>query len=262
MADNKESAKSTRQKAAEARAAAQASERRRENMIRIVGGIAVLVVVLGIVAIGVMNRGGNDSAEPSGSPDANSALPTGITADNGYGFQVSAPAGKPVVEVFEDFQCPACQQFEAQYGEAMQSWAQAGDIGLTYRIMTFLDKNLQTDHSLRAANAFGCSITAGEGLPYHNTVYANQPANEGDGWTDEQLKQFGTDAGITGEAKTTFDKCVDDGEYNGWAGLSNQAAFDDKVTGTPTVTVNGQKVDDAALANEEALREALTNPQQ
>ena len=47
MSDNKESAKSTRQKAAEARATAQAAERRRERMIRIVGGLAVLVVVVG-----------------------------------------------------------------------------------------------------------------------------------------------------------------------------------------------------------------------
>ena len=53
MADKKE-AKSTREKAAEARAAAQASERRRERMIRIIGGIAVLAVVgwLGVAATG------------------------------------------------------------------------------------------------------------------------------------------------------------------------------------------------------------------
>lgn len=262
MADNKDSAKSTRQKAAEARAAAQASERRRENMIRIIGGVAVLVVVLGIIAIGVINRGGNDSATPSDSPSADSPLPTGITAENGYGYQVSNPSGKPQVVVFEDFQCPACQQFESKYGQTMQKWAEAGDFALTYRIMTFLDKNLQTDHSVRAANAFGCAITAGQGLPYHNVVYQNQPQTEGQGWTDDQLKQFGTDAGITGDAKTTFDTCVDDGEYKGWAQLSNQAAFDAGVTGTPTVEVNGKKIDDAALANEQSLRDALTNPQQ
>ncbi len=262
MADNKDSAKSTRQKAAEARAAAQASERRRENMIRIIGGVAVLVVVLGIIGIGIMNRGGNDSADPSGSPDANSALPTGISADNGYGFQVSNPADKPQVVIYEDFQCPACASFEQRFGTTVQELAAAGDIGLTYRIMTFLDKNLQTDHSVRAANAFGCSITADKGEPYHNTIYANQPANEGDGWTDEQLKQFGTDVGITGEAKTAFDTCVDSGEYKGWAQLSNNAAFDAGVNSTPTIEVNGQKIDDAALASEEALRQALTNPQQ
>lgn len=260
MAENKESAKNTRQKAAEARAAAQAAERRRERTIRIVGGLAVLVVVAGIIAIGVLNRGGDSGS--GDTPSADSPLPTGITAETGYGFQVSNPEGKPSVEIFEDFQCPACRNFEQTYGPTVQELAAAGEIGLTYRTMTFLDNNLQTDHSVRAANAFGCSIDAGKGEAYHNAVYANQPENEGSGWTDEQLKQWGADVGITGEAKTTFDQCVDAGTYKGWALLSNQAAFDDGITGTPTVQVNGEKLPDAALSSEQALREALTNPQQ
>ncbi len=260
MSDSKESAKSTRQKAAEARASAQAAERRRERMIRIIGGLAVLVVVVGIIAIGITQRGGQDTADAT--PDANSALPTGVSADTGYGFQVSNPADKPAVQIFEDFQCPACRNFEQTYGPMIQEMAAAGDIGLTYRIMTFLDKNLQTDHSVRAANAFGCSIDAGKGEPYHNAIYANQPESEGAGWTDEELKAWGAEVGITGEAKTTFDQCVDAGTYKGWAALSNQAAFDAGVTGTPTIEVNGQKLADAALGSEQALREALTNPQQ
>lgn len=255
MSDNKESAKSTRQKAAEARATAQAAERRRERTIRIVGGLAVLVVVVGIIAIGITQRGGNKAS--TDTPSADSPLPTGISAGNGYGFQVSNAAN---VVIFEDFQCPACANFEQTYGPAIQELAAAGDIALTYRIMTFLDNNLQTDHSSRAASAFGCSIDAGVGEAYHNTIYANQPQSEGAGWTDEQLKTFGTDAGITGEAKTTFDTCVDEGTYKGWAGLSNQAAFDSGVTGTPTIEVNGEKIPDSALASEQALREALTNP--
>lgn len=258
MAEKNE--KSTREKAAEARAAAHAAERRRERMIRIIGGLAVLAVVGIIIGIGVANSGGDSGT--SDTPSADSALPTGITADNGYGFQVSAPADKPAVVIYEDFQCPACAQFEQTYGPVVQKEAANGSIQLTYRIMTFLDSNLNTDHSVRAANAFGCAITAGNGEPYHNTLYANQPAQEGAGWTDDQLKQFGTDAGISGEAKTGFDQCVDAGTYKGWAQLSNQAAFDSGVRGTPTIEVNGNKIPDSALASAQALKDALTNPQQ
>ncbi|HUM87277.1 MAG TPA: DsbA family protein, partial [Actinomycetota bacterium] len=185
MAEKNESAKSTREKAAEARAAAQAAERRRERTIRIVGGIAVLAVVAIILGIGVMQSRKDDTPAPS----ADSALPTGVTAETGYAFQVNTAEGKPTVEIFEDFQCPACANLEATYGPMIQEEAAAGNIQLSYRIMTFLDNNLNTEYSLNAANAFGCAITAGVGEQYHNTVYANQPANEGDGWTDEQLKQ-------------------------------------------------------------------------
>ncbi|HNL51942.1 MAG: thioredoxin domain-containing protein [Actinobacteria bacterium] len=258
MAEKNESAKSTREKAAEARAAAQAAERRRERTIRIVGGIAVLAVVAIILGIGVMQSRKDDTPAPS----ADSALPTGVTAETGYAFQVNTAEGKPTVEIFEDFQCPACANLEATYGPMIQEEAAAGNIQLSYRIMTFLDNNLNTEYSLNAANAFGCAITAGVGEQYHNTVYANQPANEGDGWTDEQLKQFGADAGLSGDAQTQFDKCVDEGTYKGWAQLSNEAAFSAGVTGTPTIFVNGKELPSSALQSEEALQEALTNPQQ
>ncbi len=258
MAEKNESAKSAREKAAEARAAAQASERRRERTIRIIGGVAVLAVVALILGIGVIQSRKDDTPAPS----ADSALPTGVTAANGYAFQVNTAEGKPSVEIFEDFQCPACANLEATYGPMIQEEAAAGNIQLSYRTMTFLDNNLGTDHSLRAANAFGCSITAGVGEQYHNLIFANQPANEGDGWTDEQLKQFGADAGLSGDAQTQFDKCVDEGTYKGWAQLSNEAGFAAGVSGTPTIFVNGKELPSTALQSEEALKEALTNPQQ
>ena len=258
MAQKNESAKSTREKAAEARQAAQAAERRRERTIRIVGGIAVLVVVVGILAIGVIQSRKSDT--PTASAD--SALPTGISADNGYGFQVNTAAGAPSVEIFEDFQCPACANLEQTYGPMIQQEAADGNIQLTYRPMVFLDNNLNTDHSLRAASAFGCAITGGVGEPYHNIVYANQPQQEGTGWTDEQLKQFGADAGLSGDAKTQFDKCVDESTYAGWAQLSNEAAFNLGVTGTPTIYVDGKELPTTALQSEKALKEALTNPAQ
>jgi len=258
MAEKKESAKSTREKAAEARAAAQASERRRERTIRIVGGIAVLAVVLGILAIGVFQSRKGDTPAPS----ADSALPTGVTAETGYAFQVNNAPDAPKVEIFEDFQCPACRNLEQTYGPMIQKEAADGNIALSYRIMTFLDNNLNNDASLRAANGFGCAITGGVGEQYHNLVYANQPAQEGDGWTDDQLKQFGADAGLSGDAKAQFDKCYDEGTYKGWAQLSNDAAFNAGVSGTPTIFVNGKELPTTALQSEQALKEALTNPQQ
>jgi protein-disulfide isomerase len=252
MAQKKDSVKSTREKAAEARAAAQAAERRRERMIRIVGGLAVLAVVAGIISIGVLQSNKN-----SAGPSADAPLPAGVTSDNGYAWQVNT-ADAPSVQIYEDFQCPACGNLEQAYGALIEELAGQGEIELNYHQMTFLDKNLNTDHSVRAAGAFGCAIDAGAGQAYHNTVFANQPATEGDGWTDDQLKQFGADAGITGDVKTTFDKCVDDGTYQDWAELSTKAAFDEGVSGTPTIFVDGEELPKDAFADAETFTQALT----
>lgn len=258
MAEKNESAKSTRQKAAEAREAAAAAERRRERTIRIVGGLAVLVVVLGILAVGVMQ---SKKDKPS-SADANSPLPNGISASNEYGWQVNDAPGKPNVELYEDFQCPGCKNLETTYGKMIQKEAAAGNIQLTYRPMVFLDTNLKNDSSIRAASALGCAINAGVGEKFHNIVYANQPQQEGQGYTNDQLKQFGAEAGLTGQAQTDFDACVDAGTYQGWAQLSNDAAFNRGVTGTPTIYVNGKELPSNATDSEQAFKDALTNPSQ
>ena len=82
-----------------------------------------------------------------------------------------------------------------------------------------------------------------------------QPARErGDGWTDEQLKQFGADAGLTGEAQSAFDKCVDEGTYKGWAQLSNDAAFERGISSTPTIYVSGRELKNDAFASEQAFK--------
>ena len=55
---------------------------------------------------------------------------------------------------------------------------------------------------------------AGElGGPYHDAVYAGQPAKEGQGYTDAQLEAFAKTAGITGSALGTWQQCVKSGQH-------------------------------------------------
>lgn len=251
-----ESKKSTREKAAEARAAAQAAERRRERMIRIIGGVVVLAVVLGILAIGVITSRNNEAP----TADENSPKPAGVDAT--YGIVINTAENSPTLEIYEDPQCPACASLEASLGGTIQEAVDNGDVSLTYRPMIFLDANLGTDSSERAAAAWGCAVDAGKAQEYHNTIFANQPATEGDGWTDEQLIAFGEQSGITGAEFDTFSTCVTDGTYRGWAQLSNEAAFDRGVTGTPSLFLNGEELTRNDLASEAAFQEAIANATQ
>lgn len=251
-----ESKKDTRQKAAEARAAAEAAERRRERTVRIVGGLAVLLVVIGILAVGVLNS--NNGSAPAA--DANSARPAGVGED--YGVVINPDSTAPPLEIYEDFQCPACAALERTYGTTIVKAAANDSVQLVYRPMTFLDANLGNDASLRATAAWGCAIDAGKTQEYHSAVFANQPANEGDGYTDELLKQIGADVGIQGADLETFTGCVDAATYQGWAQLSQDAASERGVSGTPTIFLDGDELPRDALASEEALQEAIASASQ
>ena len=153
MADN---GSNRRQKAAAAREASNAGEKRRERTVRIVGGVTVLVVVAGIIGLAVFARSTDTGTElVTASADPSAPLPKGARpAGDPYEFGVpygSAAAGAPVLEVWEDFQCPSCGAVEAANGDGIAKLAEDGKVTLIWRPTTFLDKNLGNDRAASTA---------------------------------------------------------------------------------------------------------------
>lgn len=258
-----ESKKSTKEKAAAARAAAEAEQRKRDRRIQIIGGTVIAVLVAGIIAVGVIgSRGGSDD---SAGVVADAAVPKGAftSGDNAWGIPVNTTADVPVLSIWEDFGCPACAAFEARLGGDIQKLAADGTVQLVYRTTTFIERNYpkspNPDSSTRAANAYGCAVDAGKGNEVHNTIFENQPAIEGDGWTDDQLLQFGKDAGISGDAYTTYETCVVDQKYKQWTVNSYTVFRDSNVPGTPAVFLDGTEVPTEALATIDALKKYIAD---
>lgn len=238
------SAKDRRERAAQARAAAEAGAVRRERLVRIIGGAVVALVVVGIVggAWWVSSNESSDSALVIAEPDPNAPLPAGVRgADDEFPFAVAYGTGTataPAVEIWEDMQCPACGDLEVAAGAQLAAAAESGDIQLLWRPVTFLDRG--TDASTRAVAAWGCAIDAGKTREYHDRIYEDQP-QAGEGWSDEQLLEYGAEVGITGADYDVFSQCLLDRTYAGWAANSTQSAVESGVQGTPTVLVNGSE---------------------
>jgi len=259
-----------KQLAEQARAESEAAERRRERTIRIVGGIVVLLVVGGLLAVGFFagrdNGGTGASATATPTADPNAALPTGISSDNfgvpyGSGWTSADEAKLPTLEIWEDFQCPACDQVEKASGDQIKALADDGKVKLLYRPATFLDVSLAAKNeasgnpnsSARATSAWGCAIDAGKTGEYHSGVFDIQPAEEGVGYSDQQLIDLGTTVGIPEADKATFTKCVQDGTYLAWSANSNKLFVDGGVGGTPTAYLNGVELNGSDLADIKGL---------
>lgn len=256
-----------KQLAAQARAEAEAAERRRERLVRIVGGIAVLVVVVGLLAVGFLagrDKGDDTAATPAPTPDASAPMPRDVQSSTygwayGTGWTAANEAKLPTLELWEDFQCPGCKALEEAVGPQIAQLGSTGVVKLLYRPATFLDANPGLkipNSSARATAAWGCAIDAGKGLEYHSTIFANQPT-EGDGYSDESLVAFASDAGISGDALTTFTTCFDNGTYLPWSANSNQAFQDAGVGGTPTGYLNGVELNGSDLADIEGLKQKI-----
>ena len=210
----------------------------------VIGAVVAVLVIVGVVVAIVLGSGG--SATPGGATaSASSALPAGATGPGG-GIVVNpgkARAGAPTLDLYEDFQCPICGQLETLFGAQIRSMAAAGDVKLVTHTMSFLDDNLKNDSSLRAASAAACAADAGRFGPYHDAVYAGQPAKEGQGYTDAQLQTFATQAGITGSALSTWQQCVKSGQHTAYAQAVQTQSEKDGVFGTPTLKLNGTVLD-------------------
>jgi protein-disulfide isomerase len=220
--------------------------------------IAAVVAVLAIVAVvgGVVWK--QVSAENAIKGDGN-AVPVGAATGAAYpAFQdVTAKPGAPTVDVFEDFQCPACQQFEAAIGSTLTDLAKAGDIKLQYHVVNFLDRKLGNNGSTLAGNGAFCAADAGKFGEFHDLAYENQP-REGDGWTMDGLKGLAEDAGITGEALTTWEKCVDVGRYSNYISSVDANAFEKEgVKGTPTFRINGKVIESETFSTPELVKAAV-----
>jgi protein-disulfide isomerase len=217
------------------------------NVVIIGAVVAALVMVAVVVAIVI----GNNSKSGSTSASAQS-VPAGVVGGTGGGI-LADPAAKsnvPTLDVYADFQCPVCGQFEKAFGPTLSALAKAGEIKYVVHMMTFLDTNLGNDSSKRSTNAAACAADAGKFLEYHSAVFAAQPAKEGDGYTDAQLTEFATTAGITGPALTTWQKCTSSGQHDKYVADVADTSGKAGITQTPTVRLNGK---DVKLTSPEAL---------
>lgn len=102
-------------------------------------------------------------------------------------------------------------------------------------------------------------MPSGVGESYARTVFANQPANEGTGYTDAQLLDFGKQAGLTGAAYDKFAQCAADGTYNEWAANSNEAFAKEGRVHTPTILLNGTELTREQLSSTEAFTNAIAD---
>lgn len=256
--------KDRRERAAAAREAAQAGEKRRERIVRIIGAAAVVVVVAGIIGAAVIARNSDGSATGVEvvEPDPSAPIPDGVLgADSEWAFGVPYGSGGdnvPVLEVWEDFQCPACASLEEANGDGIAELAEDGLVQLVWRPTGFLDRNLGNDASNRAIGAWGCAIDAGYTREFHDSLYANLPQVEGDGWPDEDFIAIAEEIGMAEPELDAFTQCVDEGTYRPWAANSTQEFYDGGIGGTPLGKIDGVEVPNTTLGDQAALLAAVT----
>ncbi|WP_422742191.1 DsbA family protein [Mycobacterium sp. WMMD1722] len=137
---------------------------------------------------------------------------TSVT-DDGYGILVGDPDAPAQIEIFTEPQCPHCAALQADYGRELAGYISLGQLGVTYRPVTFLDQT--GEHSARVSNAmFAAARTAPRATSFQRYVeelWAHQQPG-GDGPGDAELAEMARRSGIPAagvEAIRAGDAAVD-----------------------------------------------------
>ena len=248
--------KAARERSARERLAAerkrQAAREKQRRLLAIVLGtvVAVAVIVVGTVMV-IDQKNKNGRAEVH-----QGALAPLTRQDDGSVLMAQSGVSKPELEVFEDFQCPICKQFEEASGKTIHELAEQGKVKVVYRPFHLFaqQKDPIRINSLRAAEAALC-VPADKWISYHDALFKFQPAEGEKGFSPDDLVKWGKDVGVT---DPNFEKCVRDGQKKSTVDAMTKYALQDRgVDGTPTVFLNGQKLDSGQFMNPAALRATI-----
>jgi len=216
--------------------------KKRDNGTRnlVIGMVALVVVVAVAVSFG-SNRAKTSAATPSS-----------VEKSEGYGIVFNKElTNVPKVDIWEDFQCPVCRNFEAVVGNYLSQLVRENKAKVVYHPLSFIGPE-----SVRAANASACAAEESKFEEFHTLLYSTQSSTENSGlWSNDNLVGLGATIGLKSDS---FKNCVNDGGFLGW--VNNIAADGAKknVNSTPTVFVNGKEIDrNTQYMNLEGFKAAL-----
>jgi protein-disulfide isomerase len=197
------------------------------------------IVVVGVVFSLISNRS-----------NSTAAIPATVSEADGYGI-VFNPESTPKIDVYVDYQCPACRAFEIINGGYLNEVIAQKKAKVVFHPMSFIGPE-----SVLAANSAACAADENKFVDMNLALFQNQSESENSGkWSKEFLVELGKSIGIT---SGTFETCINDGKYIKWTSNVATASAKANVNGTPTVFVNGKQLDrNTEYADQAKFRAAL-----
>ena len=233
----------------------------RRNRVLLQGSIGVVAIAI-VVVVAVVIMG---SIRPAGPGPANMAsdgilLGEGMTAVETTALQPGsdARASEPDatgtvanIRVYVDYLCPFCGLFELTNGEQIKDWVESGAATVEIHPIAILtSKSAGSQYSLRAANAAACvaNYAPNDFYDFNAALFDDQPEENTSGRSDAELQEVVAASGVS-TSVSAIDTCIEDTTYKTWVQEATERALSgpianselEKITGTPTVLVDGKQ---------------------
>jgi protein-disulfide isomerase len=194
------------------------------------GAILVGVVAIAFATGALGGNGGNAGAglvEPATSY-------AGLTVDRAT---VGSPTAPVTIQIFSDFQCPACKLFiTTQLPSLLNDFVRPGLVKIESKDIDVIDRGGSTE-SIDLAAAGACAAEQNKYWAYHDLVFWNQGReNKGD-HNAAFIDKAATGAGLD---MTAFHTCDARSDVRQAIRQATTDAASTGLTATPTLVINGK----------------------
>ncbi|MDR6971232.1 thioredoxin domain-containing protein [Leifsonia shinshuensis] len=254
--DRREEARETARRMRE-EAAKKARRRKIVVQSSVIVGIVAVLAIIGVVVFTSMGPGAS-AANPKNMASGGILLTSPTQA-------TSTPAipagGKPTptkmelngktahIQIWLDYQCPYCDQFETTNNAQIKQWLQDGSATLEVHPVAILDSSANKQYSTRSAAAASCVANSDPDkfFDINAALFAKQPDEQtGGGLSNAQILSIFKDAGVSSKAITD---CVNNQTFASFiTTMTSDATANSQLKnptsggfGTPTVFVNGER---------------------
>jgi hypothetical protein len=239
------------------------SKKAKRNKVLIQGSLAVgVIAIIAVVTVVIIS-----SLRPPG-PGPLNMQSDGIKIGAGF-VAVSTPAlaaeeaptpsaanpeGVPAIDIFIDYSCPACAQFESMYGPQFRTWLENGTATIEYHPLAFRDaQTAGTRYATRGANSVACVAehSPNNYFDYSELLLASQPVPPAKfELTDDEMVNLVAASGASN--LDLIESCIKDETFANWVSSATARAMSTGplpvrnaeiplVMGTPAVFVNGKE---------------------
>ena len=213
----------------------------RLGMIAIIA-VGALLVAYALIYPNLKTAGEIVTVEPNPRP----------FADGTAMGDLNAPV---VIDVFEDFQCPACVQYTEEVERRItETYVISGQVYYVFHHYPFLDRTSENKESQQAANASMCANEQGQFWEYHDILFANWSGENAGAFNDKRLVAFAETLGIDTDL---FTNCFGENRYQDAIQADFELGIEMGVSGTPSVFVNGQQITPGFVPGFEDIQQAV-----
>lgn len=219
-------------------------QERRTILLVVVGAVLLLIAI--VVGINIAQ-----AQQPV--TDITPIVP--LDRPNPQGTAMGDPNAPIRLDVFEDFQCPACRTYsEFTEPDVMRELVATGQVYYVFRHYPFLDDRLAVKESDRAANASLCAAEQDRFWDYHDMLFANWSGENQGAFAERRLVAYAEALELDVEA---FETCLGENRYQEQINQDIRDAQGLLINGTPSVFVNGVAVKPGFVPSFQDIKDAV-----